>query len=372
MCLEEGILQAYLDAELDVEMAGEVASHLAGCAACRESLRSLAELADCTAASLTSYMQATAAISRPEHVIHMSHLRHRHEYQTKHRGLVNMMKHYKGLASVAISVLALALIFSTAPGRTLAAQFLNIFRMERIQIIAITPEDMAALGRLLDNYPGGNGEVDIMNFGRVRVEDPADAARVVTADATEVEELSGVKLNLPATLAGQARTEIIVERAPTITFTPDVANLNNYLRRNSALLLPEALAGHSIAFNIPPLVRAQYGPTGLGFAIYAARDLTIEAPPGVDLAYLRSALMRVPFLPENFRRQLADIHDWRQTLPIPNLPGMTETTVNGGPGVYFVNEIDRTVVLAWRESGSWRAISGLPLEAALSIASEVR
>ncbi|MBS4055526.1 MAG: zf-HC2 domain-containing protein [Thermaerobacter sp.] len=372
MCLEEGILQAYLDAELDVEMAGEVASHLAGCAACRESLRSLAELADRTAASLTSYMQATAAMSRPEHVIHMSHLRQARESKATNRGLVNMLQRHKWLATVAISVLALALILSTTPGRTLAAQFLNVFRMERIQIIAITPEDMAALGRLLDNYPGGNGEVDIMNFGRVRVEDPADAARVVTADPTEVEELSGVKLNLPATLAGQARTEIIVERAPTITFTPDVANLNNYLRRNSALLLPEALAGHSIVFSIPPLVRAQYGPTGQGFAIYAARDLTIEAPPGVDLAYLRSALMRVPFLPENFRRQLADIHDWRQTLPIPNLPGMTETTVNGNPGVYFVNEIDRTVVLAWRESGSWRAISGLPLEAALSIASEVR
>lgn len=372
MCLDEGILQTYLDAELDVQMAGEVSAHLVGCVACRDRLRSLAELADCTAASLTSYMQATAAMSRPEHVIHMSHLRHRQESKTMTRGLINMMQRYKWLTGVTAAALALALILSSTPGRTLAAQFLNIFRMERIEIVRITHEDMAALGRLLDNFPGAGGEVDIMNFGRVRVEDPADAARVVTADPTEVEELSGVKLNLPATLAGQARTEIIVERAPTITFTPDVANLNNYLRRNSALLLPEALAGHSIVFSIPPLVRAQYGPTGQGFAIYAARDLTIEAPPGVDLAYLRSALMRVPFLPENFRRQLADIHDWRRTLPIPDLPGMTEITVNGSPAVYFMNELDRTVVLAWREGGSWRAISGLSLEAALSIAGEIR
>ena len=372
MCLEEGVLQAYLDAELDVQLAGEVATHLVGCALCRERLHSLAELADCAAVSLTSYMQVTAVMNRPEHVIRMSHLRHRPETKTTHGRLVNMMKRNKGFAAVAISVLALVLTLSTAPGRTLAAQFLNIFRMERIAIVRITYEDMAALGRLLDDYHGGDGEVNIMNFGRVKVDVPADAAWVVVADPTEVEGLSGVKLNLPTILAGQTRTEITVERAPTITFTPDVESLNNYLRTNSAVLLPQALAGHSIAFNVPPLVRVRYGSGGQGFAIYAARDLTIEAPPGVDLAYLRHALIRVPFLPENFRRQLADIHDWRRTLPIPNLPGMTETTVNGNPGAYFLNESDRTVVLAWREGGVWKAISGLSLEAAMRIAAEVR
>ena len=58
----------------------------------------------------------------------------------------------------------------------MAAQFLNIFRMERIAIVRITYEDMAALGRLLDDYHDGDGEVNIMNFGRVKVDVPADAA----------------------------------------------------------------------------------------------------------------------------------------------------------------------------------------------------
>ncbi|MBS3985126.1 MAG: zf-HC2 domain-containing protein, partial [Selenomonadales bacterium] len=375
MCLEEGILQTYLDAELDVQQAGDVAAHLAECAACRERLRSLAELANCTAVSLTSYMQATAAISRPEHVIPMSYLRHRQASQNKQRRLISMMQKYRWLTGVSAAVLALALILSSPPGRSLAAQFLNIFRMERIQLVEITSADMLELGQLLDNFHGEGGTVDIRNFGRVQVTVPTAADWRVEADPSQVEGLSGVKLNLPATLAGQTRTEIIVEQAPTITFTPDVENLNNYLRRNSAVVLPQALAGQSVIFNIPPVIRAQYfGPTGQGFAIYAARDLTIEAPPGVDIAYLRQALVRVPFLPENFRRQLADIHDWRQTLPIPALPGMswTDTTVNGSPAVYFMNEVDRTVVLAWREGGSWRAISGLSLEAALSIAGEIR
>jgi hypothetical protein len=237
---------------------------------------------------------------------------------------------------------------------------------------------MAQLAKLLDGIEGIDGpvgEVDIRNFGRVRVEHPPDAAWIVEADPTQVESLSGLSLNLPATLAGRERTEIIIEKPPVITFTPDVENLNNYLRTHSNVLLPRDLAGQSITFNIPPLVRAQYGQTGKGFAIYAARALTIEAPQDFDLASLRQALLRLPFLPENLRRQLADIEDWRHTLPIPETRamGVTEVSVNGNQGVYFVNEFDTSaVILAWRQGDSWRAISGLPLEEALLVAAEVR
>jgi len=301
---------------------------------------------------------------------------------TKTRRFINMFQRYKWFAGAAASVLALALFLSWAPGRSLAAQFLNIFRMERIQVVEITPEDMAQLAELLDGIEGIDGpvgEVEIRNFGRVRVEQPAGTEWIVEADPTQAEELSGLNLNLPATLAGRERTEISIEQPPIITFTPDVESLNSYLRTHSNVLLPPDLAGQSLTFNIPPLVRVQYGETGQGFALYAARDLTIEAPQGVDLAYLRLALLRLPFLPENFRRQLADIEDWRHTLPIPEIQGRGyllagETTVNGNPGVYFVDALDDRgdVILAWRAGDSWRAISGLSLEEALLVAAEVR
>lgn len=289
-----------------------------------------------------------------------------------------MIERYKWFAGAIASVLVLTVFLSWAPGRSLAAQFLNIFRMERIHVVEITPEDMAQLAKLLDGIEGIDGpvgEVDIRNFGRVRVEHPPDAVLIVEADPTQVESLSGLSLNLPATLAGRERTEIIIEKPPVITFSPDVESLNSFLRTHSNVLLPRDLAGQSITFNIPPLVRAQYGQTGKGFAIYAARALTIEAPQDFDLASLRQALLRLPFLPENLRRQLADIEDWRYTLPIPETQamGVTEVSVNGNQGVYFVNEFDTSAgILAWRQGDSWRAISGLPLEEALLVAAEVR
>ncbi|MBT9173615.1 MAG: hypothetical protein DDT21_02016 [Syntrophomonadaceae bacterium] len=385
MCPEEGLLQTYLDGELDMDTSVRVAGHLAGCAVCRERLHSLEILAGSTTAALAPYRRETAATERPVRAPRRPHLPCSGQPLTKTtntRRFVNMFQRYKWFAGAAASVLALALFLSWAPGRSLAAQFLNIFRMERIQVVEITPEDMAQLAELLDGFEGIDGpagEVDIRNFGRVRVEHPADTAWIAEADPAQVEELSGLNLNLPATLAGRDRTEIIIEQPPTITFTPDVENLNSYLRTHSNVLLPPALAGQSITFNIPPLVRAQYGQADQGFALYAARDLTIEVPQDVDLASLRLALIRLPFLPENFRRQLAAIEDWRHTLPIPEIVGRRyllagETMVNGNQGVYFIDGADDRgdVILAWRQGDSWRAISGLPLEEALLAAAEVR
>ena len=382
MCPEEGLLQAYLDGELDVDTAARVAGHLTGCAACRERLLALEELAGSTTAALAPYRRETAATERLVRAPRMRQLPYNGQpltKTTKTRRFVNMFQRYKWFAGAAASVLTLAFFLSWAPGRSLAAQFLNIFRMERIQVVEITPEDMAQLAKLLDGLEGIDGpvgEVEIRNIGRVRVEHPPDTAWIVAADPTQAEELSGLSLNLPTTLAGRERMEIIVEKSPVITFTPDVESLNSYLKRTqSAVLLPRDLAGQSITFNIPPLLRAQFGHPGQGFVLYAARDLTIEAPQDFDLVSLRQALLRLPYLPENFRRQLAAVEDWRHTLPIPETQGMgaTEISVNGNQGVYFVNEFDTSaVILAWRQGDSWRAISGLPLEEALLAAAEVR
>jgi len=371
MCPEEGILQAYLDGELDTAMTARVAGHLAGCAACRQRLAALEELAAGVAAPLQAYQQGTEAVARLLRVPRTGPAASQYQPLTKLKGIGNMLRQHKWFSGVAAAVVALAIFLSWAPGRSLAAQFLNIFRMEKIQVVKITPEDMAQLDKL---FNGQGGEVDIRNFGRVEVRRPAEPR--VEVDPAQVEALSGIKLDLPATLAGRARAAVYIEQAPTITFTPDVENLNSYLRKHGGVLLPDELAGKSFTLNIPPLVIADYGQPGKGFTLYAARDLTIDAPQGVDAVALREALLKLPFLPENLRRQLAAINDWQHTLPIPQTQGMAarEITVNGNQGVYFSNGATNSsnVILAWRQGNSWRALTGLPLEEALRVAAEVK
>lgn len=375
MCPDEGVLQAYLDSELDKEMVLQIADHLKGCAACRERLHALEVLAGSVTAVLAHYSRETTSAEPPVRMSHISQHSYRSLPLTKTRRFVNMFQRNKWYFGAAASVLVLAVFLSWPPSRSIAAQFLNIFRMEKIQVVEFTPEDMAQLNELFAG-DGQDGEVDIRNFGRFKVEHSPDTQLITEADSSQIESLSGLKLNLPATLAGQERRVITVERPPTITITPDVENVNKYLSNFSNMLLPPALAGHSIIINIPPLVRVQYGQNNTEFTIYAARDLIIEAPEGVDLAYLRQALLMLPILPENLRQQLAEINDWRYTLPIPEIQGMSagEITVNNNQGVYFVDPADDRgpVILAWRQGDSWRAVSGLPLEEALLLAAEVK
>ncbi|MDN5327095.1 MAG: hypothetical protein PWP41_1791 [Moorella sp. (in: firmicutes)] len=383
MCPEEGLLQAYLDGELDAEVTARVAGHLAGCPACRRQLQVLEELAGSTTTALAAYRRETEAVGRHLRTPVAGSLASRYQPLTKARRIGDMIRKHKWFSGAAAAVLALALFLSWAPGRSLAAQFLNIFRMEKIQVVKITPEDMAQLEQL---FQGQGGEVDIKNIGRVEVQDKAEF-KVKQVEPDQVAALSGLQLDLPPTLAGRERMTIHIEQSPTITFTPDVEKLNSYLQKHGGVLLPADLAGKSFSLNMPPLVIANYGrrpfQPGQSFTIYAARDLTIDAPQGVDLVALREALLNLPFLPDNLRRQLAAIKDWQHTLPIPETQGMAarEITVNGNQGVYFTSatpthypngKVQDSVILAWRQGNGWRAISGLTLEDALRVAAEVK
>ena len=380
MCPEEGLLEAFLDGELDAAATARVAAHLTGCVACRQRLQELEELAGNILETLQVYRRDTETGGRRLRAPGPGFLASRYQplTKTKTRRIGNMIRQHKWLSGAAAAVLILAVFLSWAPGRSLATQFLNVFRMEKIQVVKITPEDMAQLDKL---FNGQGGEAAIKNFGRVEVKRPAEPR--VEVDPARVEALSGIKLDLPVTLAGRSRVAISVEQSPAVTFTPDVEKLNSYLQKHSVTLLPASLAGQSFSISVPPLVRADYGRPGQGFTVYAARDLTIDAPRGVDPVVLRQALLDLPFLPANLRRQLAGITDWQHTLPIPETWDLAarEITVNGNQGVYFNStaqthnpdgKVQDNVILAWRQGNGWRAITGLPLEEAMRVAAEVK
>lgn len=288
-----------------------------------------------------------------------------------------MIRRYKWVSGMAAAALTLVLVLSWAPGRSLASQFLSIFRTEKIQVIKFTPEDMAQLERLLN---GQAGEVDIRNFGRVEL--VRSGQHALKADPSQVEELTGLKLKLPEVLAGLKREEILVDQGTVIKISPDVENINAYLKRHGSALLPESLKGQSFVIKVPPLVnvwykgpeRGRYNLRGGTLYLVVAGDLTIEVPAGVDVLDVRRALLNLPVLPDNLRRQLAAINDWQHTLPLPetrDLPARM-VTVNGSQGVYFSRDDKSPGILVWRQHDMWWAIGGLPLEKALEVATEVK
>ncbi|MGI9952264.1 zf-HC2 domain-containing protein [Moorellaceae bacterium AZ2] len=378
MCPDEGLLQAFLDGELDVAQAIKVAGHLRRCAACRERAAVLEEVKREASSALEVYRRATASVVCPRRVPQKVLLPSGNSSSSnglvkalgatnnKVRRVRDMVFKHKWASGLAVAALALIFLLGWTPGRTLASQFLSIFRMEKVQVVKFTPQDVAELERLLN---GQAGEVDIENFGQVEVTQPGQRLQVI--DPSRIAELTGLEPRIPEVLAGMEREEILVDRGMVIKITPDVEKINAYLQEHGNVLLPESLKGQSFVLKVPPAVEVRYkGPVEL----LIAGDLTIEAPAGVDVPALRQALLGLPLLPDNLRRQLGAIDDWQHTLPIPDTQDLAarEVTVNGNQGVYVSRDDKSRGVLVWRQDNSWWAIEGLPLEEALKAAAEVK
>lgn len=262
-------------------------------------------------------------------------------------------------------VLALvATLLCLDPVRSLAGEFLDVFRVQRFKPLYVSPQDMAELERLWQR----GGVTDLERFGRVQVfgESTSRAVR-----AAEAEQALGMGLRLPGgrLLDGYAPPEFYLDTLPTVSLTLDVKNVNAFLRSlGSRDLLPAGLEGKTLTMKGYPVCRAVYyrktpgGPPdrGRSVMILQSRSPELILSPGVDAAAVRAALLGIPGLPENLRRQLESIGDWRHTLPVPTTGGtVTEVTIKGCSGV-FVGEPSAPShsTIMWEDNGFLYAIQG--------------
>ncbi len=213
-----------------------------------------------------------------------------------------------GLIVVAVVVAALFL----EPVRTAAGEFLDVFRVKRFKVVTITPQDMAQLQQLLER----GGTADLESFGRVEVTGGA-ASRTVTA--AEAEQVLGYPLRLPerTTLTAYGHPVFQLDVLPTVSLTLNVKNVNTFLRSlGSQELLPANLQGKTFTIEGYPVCTAIYRGDTDYLRVMEGRSPELTVPPGVDVRAVRGALLGIPGLPENLRRQLESITDWRHTLPI--------------------------------------------------------
>jgi len=297
------------------------------------------------------------------------------------KGAIPMFAKNKKSLTAAALIAVLAVCFSFSPVRSFAGNLLTVFRVERMQTITVSPEDIAQLQEVFEKGAGG---VDIGNLGRFEVAGGQEATRNVTPDSAQ--KAVDFPVRLPADLRGYKEPALSVSPETTVSITLDTAKANQLLRSlGSAQLLPEALNGRTFTVKIPRAVIAEYYPVkddqpgGLFIAQSRSPELTV--PEGVDMAALRDALLSIPALPENLRRQLAAVTDWQHTVLIPNIGGSsTEVAVNGTTGVYITPGSsgkyvpEETNTLIWQKDGVIYCIAGpeLSLEEALTAAKQMK
>jgi len=363
MCYDEGILQAYADGELTEQESIAIREHLVVCAACAQKLATLQAntvfVNDCLAqfqAKLNDHkfkpakawaMFATDSETAPA--------------QQK-GGVFTLLKRYHKAAVVATLVVAMVGILGFTPLGSAAAELLKIFRVEQIETITLSAADLEQIRSVIGS---GNGDINLDNFGKVEVVGNGEyRAEPVSIDVARqkanfpVKELRGLPF-------AYDNSEIMYAEPQQLKFTLDVANTNAVIKTfGGKNLLPDSVDGKTFTIKTPGMVMMNYysgeGPATRYLHIIQTQSPEIIVPDGTDVDSIWKALVDLPVLPENVRKQLLSVQDWQHTMLIPGYEGLTkEVMVNGNQGVFIASpNKDGASSLIWKENDLLYVISG--------------
>lgn len=367
MCLDEGKLMAYLDGELSAEEREEIAAHVGRCDDCSARLDELAADRVAVSKTLAGLRPSADVVTLPPLVRPAP------------------SRHWGRIAAAAAAVFVLA-SFAFAPVRSVAADLLNVFRVQRVQTISLSQDDLHQMQRTLES---GSGHIDMKSLGEAWVEGgPRETKDVTLAEAKAAVDFP---VKLPS---GLGDPQLTLQPAQTVKFKLNVDAVNQALKYyGSERTFPESVDGKVFEVRVPAVVTAKYGDAvdktavgpqhGDGFTdgvfVGQARSPELVVPEGVDAAQLREVLLNLPILPKNVRDQLAAVDDWQATLIVPSVGGSAkDITIDGVPAVIMTPDgamraarakasvagtgikplPEHVTTILWNQDGVIRAISG--------------
>jgi len=346
-CLEEGILRAKLDGQLNEEESAAIDRHLAECAPCRNKLETLSADAERVGGAL-----ATLAPGPHEAISDPAFAYARFQAQQPAEAVpvtvlsrlfaARLRPVWAGAALLAVLVAC----FSFAPARSWAQR---VLAMLRVQKIAVVPVDLQALqGAQSGNNPGRMiGQFISDNIVVTMRSEPQ-----MVAGADQVNQLAGFPVRLLSARADAPKIKVQGEGAFQMTLNRDRLQgiLDEFGR--SDLQLPSSIDGALVAVHIPKSLTAVYGQCHQPGKINAQKppsvaDLagcvmlaevpspTVSVPPELNIQQLATLALEAAGMSERDAQAFCETVDWTSTLvvPIPRDAGSYETTsVDGVQG----------------------------------------
>ncbi|WP_420451846.1 hypothetical protein [Ilumatobacter sp.] len=260
------------------------------------------------------------------------------------------------VAAAAVVAFAAA---ATPIGRDLAAEALDGFRGDRIEVIAVDADAWAEL--LGDAGSDGTlaelGEIDVGGLGEPRrVADLAAAAAV----------------------AGIAPPRLSVVPEVVRAAPPGTARL--ILDAAGGAGVPDELDGAALVVDVPGVIVSTVAvPDATSTTrtpVVVARAGRVEArAEGAELGDLRDFLLGRDELPPALRAQLADIDDWRATLPLPvpaDAVGWEEVRVGGRRAIAFGDDTGLGALVVREDPDGVTVVGGpIAVGAALDLAARL-
>ncbi|GAB6179865.1 hypothetical protein JCM14036_11840 [Desulfotomaculum defluvii] len=368
-CPDQGAWQSYLDDELSIEESASLKKHLTECSQCTKTVVELNQLADWSDACLTNYQDKTNQ-SIPDTVIMKGYIgADKHQNENVRSGFW-MNQGWKRWTAVAASALILTGALTFTPVKQAVADFLSVFRVQKIETVKITPSDLEQMAKSLETQLG---EVDLQQFGKVEV-----LKQPVQTNVSMAEAQAQVPFNLKQpsflpdgyALAGQ----VDVQQEGLAEFRLDVEQTNSLIKGlGSSTLLPEGLKGQAFKIQMPAGVQLKYTQNeGRSIVITQFNTPEITVPAGVDANDLRSALLALPILPEDLRTQLASIEDWQNTLVLPETEGAEKISIAGKEAIFSQTKHGYSHLI-WVDQGVIYGLTGmLERDTAIEIASSMK
>jgi hypothetical protein len=346
-CLNDGILRAKLDGQLNDEEAAAIDRHLAGCAACRSMLETLAADAERVRAAMATLAPGPHEVSS-DPAIAYAHFQAQRPTDPAPVSILSRLFAARLRPVWAGAALAAVLIgcFSFAPARSWAQR---VLAMLRVQKIAVVPVDLQSLqGVQSGNDPGKMiGQFISDNIVVTMHSEPQ-----VVADASQAKQLAGFAVRLLSARSDAPRLMVQGEEGFQMTLNRDRLQgiLDEFGR--SDLQLPSSVDGALLAVQIPKAVTAVYGSCSQagknrGQKPSSVADLagcviltqvpspTVSVPPDLNIQQLATLALEAAGMSAQDAQAFCETVDWTSTLvvPIPRDAGSYETTsVDGVQG----------------------------------------
>ncbi len=336
-CIADGVLRARLDGELGEPERLEVESHLADCAGCRQRAEAIARQAKGVHAILSGLDPLGNEAPADARI---AFARFRAEHLTpgapeRAPSIVERLfaRRLRPVWGAMAALVVVAGFLSFAPARGWAQKILAMLRVQKIAVVTIDPESVAALSPEADNAGKMIGKLISDNL--VVTMDPGKPQPAPTAD--EASQSAGFKVRSLTALALPAQYSVQGEGAFHLTLNRDRLQAIFEEAGRSDIQLPASLDGATIAVHVPRAVFVRYGncrKPGHGDAAppdqgqSAAPDSgctflaqvpspTVSVPPDLSIGQVAEAALQIGGMSREAAHAFCQTVDWTSTLVIP-------------------------------------------------------
>ncbi len=262
----------------------------------------------------------------------------------------SFFKRYQPALTAMALVAVLAMLFSFAPVRATAGNFLQIFRVRQIKVVPVDVSRMETLANnpdlsaLLEQF---SPETSMDAGGKEPQEVPsvADAERIVP-----------FRVRVPKGVGTPTRIYVSPQTIATMKLDRDLLAAI-FEAADIQVDLPASLNDTPLIITKPDTVMMDWAADGNSLNFIQMPTPRIEYPNDLDLNALGVAGLQLAGLSKVEAEALGATIDWANTLvlPIPTDADMSyrEVTINGGQGLVFTNTgaTDDKSALMWQTDG---------------------